>query len=57
MIFDPIYLLFIATALLLSMWASFATKSAFKKFSRVPAASGLTVRARTPARRRPRVRG
>jgi len=40
--FDPIYLLFILPALALSLWASFRTKSAFKKYSRVPAATGLT---------------
>ena len=42
MIFDPMYLLFIAPALLLSLWASAKTKSSFKKYSRVPAASGLS---------------
>jgi Zn-dependent membrane protease YugP len=42
MFFDPVYLLFIAPALLLSLWASFATKSAFKRYSRQPASSGLT---------------
>jgi Zn-dependent membrane protease YugP len=40
MYFDPIYFVFIAPALLLSLWASFKTKSAFKKYSRVPTASG-----------------
>jgi Zn-dependent membrane protease YugP len=42
MIFDPIYLLFILPALALSLWASFRVKSAFKKYSRVRAMSGLT---------------
>ena len=42
MIFDPMYFLFIAPALLLSLWASFKTKSAFKKFSRVPTATGIS---------------
>lgn len=42
MIFDPMYLLFIAPALVLSLWASARTKSTFTKYSRVPAASGLT---------------
>jgi len=42
MIFDPMYLLFIAPALLLSLWASAKTRSSFKKYSRVPAASGLS---------------
>ncbi len=42
MIFDPMYLLFVAPALLLSLWASAKTRSSFKKYSRVPAASGLS---------------
>jgi uncharacterized protein len=42
MIFDPTYLLFIAPALLLSLWASFRTKSAFNKYSRVRTLRGLT---------------
>jgi len=42
MIFDPIYFVFVAPALLLSLWASFRTKSAFKKYSRVPTANGQT---------------
>jgi Zn-dependent membrane protease YugP len=42
MMFDPMYLLFIAPALVLSLIASFMTKSAFNKYSRVRAASGLT---------------
>ncbi len=36
------YLLFIAPALALSLWASWRTKSAFNKYSRVAASSGLT---------------
>jgi len=40
--FDPTYLLFIAPALLLSLWASFRTKSAFNKYSRVRTVRGLT---------------
>ncbi len=42
MFFDPMYLLFIAPALILSLWASAKTKSNFTKYSKVPAASGLT---------------
>jgi Zn-dependent membrane protease YugP len=42
MYFDPIYFLFIAPALLLSFWASAMTKRNFKKYSRVPVATGLT---------------
>ena len=42
MMFDPIYLLFIAPGLLLSLWASFKTKSAFNKYSKIRDATGLT---------------
>lgn len=42
MIFDPVYFLFIGPALLLSLWASFRTKSAFNKYSKVRTARGLT---------------
>ena len=42
MLFDPMYLLFVAPAFLLSMWASFKTKSAFKKYSKVRIMSGQT---------------
>ena len=42
MIFDPVYFLFLAPALLLSFWASMKVKSNFKKFSRVGTARGLT---------------
>lgn len=42
MYFDPVYFLFIGPALLLSLWASWRTKSAFNKYSQVRAASGLT---------------
>ncbi len=34
MIFDPVYFLFVGPALALSLWASFRTKSAFKKFAK-----------------------
>jgi Zn-dependent membrane protease YugP len=40
--FDPIYLLFMLPGLLLSLWASMRTKSAFAKYSRVQSARGLT---------------
>ncbi len=36
------YLIFMLPALLLSLWASFRTKSAFNKFSRVRTARGMT---------------
>ena len=42
MFFDPVYFLFIGPALALSLWASFRTKSAFKKYSQVRTLSGLT---------------
>lgn len=42
MMFDPIYLLFIAPGLALSLWASFRTKAAFQKYSKVRIATGLT---------------
>jgi Zn-dependent membrane protease YugP len=42
MFFDPMYLLFIAPALALSLWASFRTKAAFNKYSKVRTARGLT---------------
>lgn len=40
--FDPMYLLFMIPALLLSMWASFRVKSAFNKYSKVRSVRGLT---------------
>ena len=42
MVFDPMYLLFVGPALLISLWAGWKTKSAFKKYSRVRVMSGLT---------------
>ena len=42
MIFDPMYLLYIAPGLILSLWASWRTKSTFAKYSKVRAASGRT---------------
>ena len=42
MFFDPMYLLFIAPGLALSLWASWRVKSAFKKYSKVRSARGLT---------------
>jgi Zn-dependent membrane protease YugP len=42
MFFDPMYLLFIAPGLLLSLWASFRVKSAFNKYSNVRSMRGLT---------------
>lgn len=42
MYFDPLYLVFLAPGLLLSLWASFKVKSTFKHFSQVPARSGYS---------------
>ncbi len=42
MFIDPLYLVLMIPALLLSMWASFRTKSAFKKYSKVRAMNGMT---------------
>ncbi|MEM6457380.1 MAG: zinc metallopeptidase [Acidobacteriota bacterium] len=42
MIFDPMYFLLMAPAFALSLWASFATKSAFKKYARQRSARGIT---------------
>lgn len=43
MFFDPMYLLMVLLpGMALSMWASFRTKSAFKKYSKVRASTGLT---------------
>lgn len=40
--FDPMYLLFLAPGLLLSLWAQFKVKSAYANAQRVRAASGLS---------------
>jgi Zn-dependent membrane protease YugP len=42
MIFDPIYLLIMAPAFIFSLVTSFWVKSAFRKYSKVATASGLT---------------
>jgi Zn-dependent membrane protease YugP len=42
MYFDPVYFLFIGPALLLSLWASFRTKSAFNRWSKVATARGMS---------------
>jgi Zn-dependent membrane protease YugP len=42
MYFDPMYFLFLAPGLLLSMWASFKVKSTFRHYSQVASASGMT---------------
>ena len=40
--FDPLYLVLMLPALALSLWASFRTKSAFKKYSKVRVMNGLS---------------
>ena len=42
MFFDPIYLFFMIPALVLSLFASWRTKSAFKKYSKVRTLNGMT---------------
>ncbi|MBI2815436.1 MAG: zinc metallopeptidase [Acidobacteria bacterium] len=42
MFFDPLYFIVLAPGLLLSLWASFRVKSAFKKYSQVRSARGLS---------------
>ena len=42
MIFDPLYLLFVAPGLALSLWASMRVKSTFNKYSKVRSMRGLT---------------
>jgi uncharacterized protein len=42
MFFDPMYFLFLAPGLLLSLFASWKVKSTFSHYSQVPAASGLS---------------
>jgi len=41
-LFDPLYLMMLAPAMILAMLASFYTKSTFQKYSRVRSSSGLT---------------
>jgi Zn-dependent membrane protease YugP len=42
MMFDPVYLMFLAPGLLLSWWASSRVKSTFAKYAQVPARSGMS---------------
>lgn len=42
MYFDPLYFVFLIPPMLLSAWASWKTRSAFKKYSKVRAMTGLT---------------
>ena len=42
MIFDPVYFVFLAPALLLSLWASWRVKKNFKKYSQIGTARGIS---------------
>jgi hypothetical protein len=42
MFIDPLYLLFMVPGFLLALWASFRTKSAFNRYSKVSTLSGLS---------------
>jgi len=42
MYFDPLYFVFLAPGLLLSLWASFKVKSTFRRYSQVGSRSGLS---------------
>jgi uncharacterized protein len=42
MIFDPVYMIFMAPALALSMWASWRVKANFNKYSKVQSVRGIT---------------
>ncbi len=40
--FDPLYFVFLAPGMLLSLWASWKVKSTFQHYSEVPSRSGMT---------------
>ncbi|MFT4037041.1 MAG: zinc metallopeptidase [Thermomicrobiales bacterium] len=42
MYFDPMYFIFLAPGLLLTLWANFRVRGAFAKYSEVPNTDGLT---------------
>lgn len=42
MIFDPMYFVFLAPAMLLAMWAQYKVKSAYARAARIPARSGIS---------------
>jgi len=42
MFFDPLYLMLLAPALILSLWAQWKVKHNYSKYSQVPSSSGLT---------------
>ena len=42
MIFDPVYMMFMAPALALSLWASWRVKANFNKYSSIRCSRGMT---------------
>jgi Zn-dependent membrane protease YugP len=40
--FDPVYLLFLAPAMLLALWAQLRVHSAYQEAMRIPSRSGLS---------------
>ena len=42
MFFDPVYLIFLLPGVLLALWASLKTRTAFEHYSQVPCASGMS---------------
>jgi Zn-dependent membrane protease YugP len=42
MFFDPLYLMLLGPAMLLALWAQFKVKRAYKRYSEVPTARGVT---------------
>ena len=42
MFFDPIYLLFMAPAMIFALYATIKTKLTFSKYSKVASSSGMT---------------
>jgi len=42
MFFDPMYLVFLAPGILLTLWAQYKVKHAFKRYSEVSSSSGMT---------------
>lgn len=42
MFFDPLYILFVAPAMILAIWAQFKVKSAYQKYSQVPMRRRMT---------------
>ena len=42
MFFDPMYLIMIAPAMILTLWAQWKVKRSYRKYAQVPSSSGLT---------------